>query len=226
MKLLVKNWRTFQHYTGRTPPWIKLQRTLLDDRDFQCLPLASKALAPMLWLLASESSDGVIEGSIEDLAWRLRWTTKDIAAGLGPLIEKGFLSDASETLAECLQDACVETEGETETEGEKYLAGKPARKKRTQLPIDFFPDETGVEKVEQANLSLAIELNRFRDYHTAKGSVMADWQAAWRTWVGNAVKFRGQSNATNANSRADVIAAFTGSGRQPAVFDGTAERVA
>ena len=33
--------------------------------------------------------------------------------------------------------------------------------------------------------------------------------------------------ATNANSRADVIAAFTGSaGRQPAVFDGTAERVA
>ena len=32
--------------------------------------------------------------------------------------------------------------------------------------------------------------------------------------------------SVNANSRESVIAAFTGSGRQPAVFDGTAERVA
>lgn len=31
-----------------------------------------------------------------------------------------------------------------------------------------------------------MELQKFSDYHRAKGSVMADWQAAWRTWVGNA----------------------------------------
>ena len=36
---------------------------------------------------------------------------------------------------------------------------------------------------------MAVERGRFMDHHRAKGSVMADWQAAWRAWVGNAVKF-------------------------------------
>jgi hypothetical protein len=26
------------------------------------------------------------------------------------------------------------------------------------------------------------ELERFRNYHFGKGSLMADWDAAWRTW--------------------------------------------
>jgi hypothetical protein len=49
----VKNWKTCQHYKKRNPPWIKLHRSTLDDLDFLKLPVASKALAPYLWLLAS-----------------------------------------------------------------------------------------------------------------------------------------------------------------------------
>jgi uncharacterized protein YdaU (DUF1376 family) len=33
------------------------------------------------------------------------------------------------------------------------------------------------------------EWPRFRDHHIAKGSVMADWSAAWRTWLRNAKEF-------------------------------------
>jgi hypothetical protein len=116
MSLTVKNWRVFQHYKDRSPPWIKLQKTLLDDFVFQRLPLASKALAPMLWLLASESDDGSLPSSVEEIAFRLRWPEKDISAGIKPLIEKGFLIDASSPLADCKQVATSETEGETETE--------------------------------------------------------------------------------------------------------------
>jgi len=29
----------------------------------------------------------------------------------------------------------------------------------------------------------------FKDYHLAHGSLMADWHAAWRTWVRNSIKF-------------------------------------
>lgn len=135
----VKNWRTFQHYTGRRPPWIKLQKTLLDDMDFQCLPIASKALAPMLWLLASENAEGKIDCDVQALAWRLRWPVKDITDGLTPLIDKGFLIDASNTLAGCLQDAMPETEGEGETEEPTQAnacVGKPAAPACPPCPAD------------------------------------------------------------------------------------------
>jgi len=115
MKLFVKNWAEFQHYKDRSPPWIKLHKELLDDKSFQRLPVASRALAPMLWLLASESKDGSFDGSIDELAFRLRQSEKEITSGLEPLIENGFFiteQDASEPLAERLQVAVPETEAE------------------------------------------------------------------------------------------------------------------
>jgi len=119
----VKNWMEFQHYKDRSPPWIKLHRSLLDDFEFQCLPIASKALAPMLWLLAAESSDGAVRIDEAFLAFRLRWQVKDVQAGVTPLIEKGFLIVASDMLAACKQGATPETE--EETEGETEIEASP-----------------------------------------------------------------------------------------------------
>jgi len=119
MLLQPKNWAVFQHYKDRCPPWIKLHRDLLNDRVFMCLPLASKALAPLLWLLASESKDGTFDGSLDELVFRLHITPKDYQDGVKPLIDKGFFIVASGVLAECYQDAIPETEGETETKREK-----------------------------------------------------------------------------------------------------------
>jgi len=118
VKLVPKNWRKFQHYGHRTPPWIKLHRELLDDYDWAHLPLASKALAPLLWLLASEQQDGTIDTTEAKLAFRLRLTIKEVEQGLKPLIAKGFFIDASNPLAESLQPATSEGEGETEAERE------------------------------------------------------------------------------------------------------------
>lgn len=82
------------------------------------MPLASKALAPLLWLLASESKDGSFDADHAELAFRLRMTEQEVAAGLKPLISKGFFLDASTMLAPRLQTAIPETEGETETEAD------------------------------------------------------------------------------------------------------------
>jgi hypothetical protein len=120
--LRVKNWREFQHYTNRRPPWIKLHTALLDDYEFQSLPLASRALAPMLWLLASCTEDGSIPADPVKLAFRFRCDVKELKAGLTPLIEKGFLIDASNSLAGCAQSACSEERREETEES----AGKPA----------------------------------------------------------------------------------------------------
>jgi hypothetical protein len=114
MKIIPKNWDNFQHYKHRSPPWIKLHKNLLDDMDYQRLPVASKALAPMLWLLASEAHNGEINKSTEEIAFRLRMTEKEVVVAIKPLLHMGFFIDADNVLAECLQDATTETETETE----------------------------------------------------------------------------------------------------------------
>ena len=119
MLLRPKHWDKFQHYKDRRPPWIKLHRDLLDNFDYARLPVASKAIAPLLWLLASEYEEGVIDASIEELAFRLRIDEKTVREGVKCLIEKGFFVDDSVMLAECLQDAIPETEKEREKETKK-----------------------------------------------------------------------------------------------------------
>lgn len=136
--LRAKRWSDFQHYAKRCPPWIKLHRKLLDDLDFQSLPVASKALAPMLWLLASESEDGTIRLNPSQLSFRLRMSGQQMFEGLNPLIEKGFFMTggfyASTALAERLHDAIPEGERETE-EIPKTIAQQKAL--GVILPDDF-----------------------------------------------------------------------------------------
>lgn len=79
--------------------------------------------------------------------------------------------------------------------------------RRHRLPADFEIDETGLQKAKSAGINTAAEFQAFKDFHNAKGSTMLDWQAAWRTWVTNAVKFsRGKTN----DSRKRTIRELTG----------------
>jgi hypothetical protein len=136
MALRPKNWDKFQHYKQRCPPWIKMYRTLLDDREFMCLPVASKALAMMLWLLASEHTEGVIEGVPADWAFRLRMTDNELLTALKPLIDNGMFEDASNVLAECLQDACSERENRDKGRGQRQKKnGAVAPVVQSEVPL-------------------------------------------------------------------------------------------
>jgi hypothetical protein len=131
MLLIPKNWAVFQHYKDRLPPWIKLHREILNDRVFMGLPIASKALAPLMWLLASESKNGSFDGSLDELVFRLHITPKEYQDGVKPLIDKGFFIVASGLLADCKQVAIPETERETETKREA---------KKIQAPSGVSPE--------------------------------------------------------------------------------------
>jgi hypothetical protein len=66
-------------------------------------------------------------------------------------------------------------------------------KRRTQIPEDAQPAELDKLAAQNAGLGQAefrTEWRRFRDHHRAKGSLMADWSAAWRTWLGNMAQFQ------------------------------------
>lgn len=74
-------------------------------------------------------------------------------------------------------------------------AKRPERKKPARgLPPDWKPSEAHYAKALQGGMR-ADEVDRqaekFTDYHAAKGSVFADWDAAFRTWLSNAARFDG-----------------------------------
>jgi len=190
MLLQPKNWAVFQHYKDRCPPWIKLHRDLLNNRAYICLPIASKALAPMLWLLASESKDGVFDGSLDELVFRLHITPKEYQDGVKPLIDKDFFVVVSGVLAERKQVAIPETEGETETETEakkratvvatpigvsdsvwqEFVSHRKSKKARvTQLVIDGIQKEASI-----AGWSLEDAL---------KETIVRNWQSFKADWV-------------------------------------------
>lgn len=70
-------------------------------------------------------------------------------------------------------------------------AAKPSRKKpNTPFPDDFQPNETGVRHCTSAGFVVAEEWEKFRNHHTAAGTLMADWQAGFRTWIDKGKSFR------------------------------------
>jgi len=186
MLLQPKNWAVFQHYKDRCPPWIKLHRDLLNDRVFMCLPIASKAIAPLLWLLASEAKDGQFDGSLDELVFRLHISPKEYEDGVKPLIDKGFFIIASGVLAECKQIAIPETEKEIEKETETKERKNTHRGSRLPTELEIPNEYITFCQQERQDLNPHKVWEQFKDYWSAQPGqkgVKTDWAATWRNWV-------------------------------------------
>jgi hypothetical protein len=94
MRLAVKNWTEFQHYKDRSPPWIKLHRTLLDNLQYHQLSSDAAKWLPLIWLLGSEKN-----GELPDpdrIAFRLRITVEEVRDILEELEASQFLEWAGD----------------------------------------------------------------------------------------------------------------------------------
>jgi hypothetical protein len=207
-RLRVKNWAEFQHYRHRRPPWIKLHHGLLDDYAWHRLPEASRALGPMLWLLASERADGWIACDRETIAFRLHVTRDKVDEALAPLIGAGFLieeHDASGPLADRQQPADSESESETETERERdarahgtastkvpecFAAASRARATSVAQPIPEGWTASAADLAWAAKARpdltpalLEAETERFRNHAIGNNRLAHDWGPLWRNWV-------------------------------------------
>jgi hypothetical protein len=80
----------------------------------------------------------------------------------------------------------------TELEPEElYLAKESKPKRSRQLPEDWSPADGVLESFadKYPGLDFHDEVEAFRNHHLAKGSVMKDWDAAFRTWLRNAKRW-------------------------------------
>lgn len=132
MRLRPRNWKEFQHYKDRRPPWIRLYHRLLDDPDLWEMPAEDYRHLTMIWLIASEHQDGDLPEA-KKLAFRLRMTEQQVTALLARLNQ--WLSyDASKPLAEPEQVATPEAEAEAEGETEAEESDAPLKAPLFVLP--------------------------------------------------------------------------------------------
>lgn len=54
------------------------------------------------------------------------------------------------------------------------------------LPPMFKPNEEHIAMAREKGVSIETELLNFKDYHTARGTVLLDWNSAFRVWIRNA----------------------------------------
>ena len=111
-----------------------------------------------------------------------RWHKPDAEPGTASAMP--LHAETNATASETDADAMPPTP--TPTPITAKAVGASRRKPQLAMPEDFTPSEAGTALAAEKRIDVTAELRKFRDYHAAKGSVMADWQAAWRTWVGNA----------------------------------------
>ena len=64
------------------------------------------------------------------------------------------------------------------------------RKALTAWPDDFAPSESNVAYARDNQIDLEQELGKFQRNALANGKRFADWQMAFRNWLGNAVEWR------------------------------------
>jgi hypothetical protein len=101
MQIRVINWDKFQQYKDRNPPWIKLHRSLLDNREWSLMPDATAKALIEIWLVVAETGkSGVIPADIRELAWRLRRDEREMHEILEELAARGFIELTHEAAVE------------------------------------------------------------------------------------------------------------------------------
>jgi hypothetical protein len=184
----IKNWQKFQHFKDRRPPWIKLYRDVLDDREWHRLdPAAAKTLV-MLWLIASED-DGNLPDT-ETIAFRLRTSEQAVTEAISKLshwVEQVDITNDTAVISGRYQDDSPEkrreereTEEEKETEGDAKPKPASAPSRKTAMPDDFgISDQVRQWGQKNGHGNLEAHLDAFRRKVAAKGYKYVDWDAAF-----------------------------------------------
>ena len=97
----------------------------------------------------------------------------------------------------------MEDGGDNKEDGSKLGPRVPRAKQqaRSKIKPDTQPTEVDLSEASKAGWAIErvrVEWPKFRDHHISKGSLMADWAAAWRNWIRNADQFSPRSRSSPA----------------------------
>jgi len=201
--LSVKNFEKFQHFKKPNPPWIKLYRSILTDREFIQLPTTAKYIYLGLILLASEGCNKIFN----DPSWiSHRLAIKVSELDLKPLYQAGFLIASQstvyrESIATQSTNCLSETENRDRERGEgeadapipsappPIMNGKPKGKR--PISDEDKPTEKHFSLGQQLGVNVGPEWGKFKNYCLAHDKRYANFEAAFRNWIVNAPNMNG-----------------------------------
>jgi len=170
MRYRIKNWREFQHYKGRRPPWIKFHSNTFTSKDWSTLADASKLAMVVCMVVASmdDAGDGSFDGDADYLK---RVAYLDIAPDLSQLLTSGFLVVAStckQTLANASPSVSVSEEILNVEEREIGDEPETIEEKAADLASEFVFQFRGKKPfVEDIRLDLQEKLRVYGQHHFA-----------------------------------------------------------
>ena len=174
------------------------------------IPLETQTVSKRL-RLGSEVVENVLKEFFQktDKGWRHKRCDLEINAYLAKCERNrqvGKLGGRPKKTQMVSENNRLETQPEPEPEPEP-LKPKTQKKssKGSQVPEDFLPDETGLRLAKESGVPIEVEILKFKDFHASKGSVMKDWQAAFRTWIRNAIKFNGYTKPDPQRSTSCIV---------------------
>ena len=166
------NWEELQHYKDRTPPWIKLHNSILENYQFECLHDASKAHLFAIMLLASRTNNQIPA----DPEWIKRKICANTDIDLKALVDSGFIEIYQEVNG-CKQDAsmmlqspeqnAIENRGEEKREEEKREEKDPLSGNPDAITVLTYLNEVCGTKYKQSTRSHIENINgRLSEGHT------------------------------------------------------------
>lgn len=131
-------------------------------------------------------------------------------AGKASARSKSDVKSKINAIATTTVETTVPTNSTTTTTSTPELRSGPRAKRaraRAPLPDDWAPTTGDIEHARErgfADQQIHAIARAFANHHRAKGNLMADWGAAWRTWCENEIKFQGNRGAP-ANAKSGII---------------------
>jgi hypothetical protein len=198
MTVSIRNWKKFQHFKDRRPPWIKLYRDLLDDPDWHELSGDDAKALVMLWMIASED-----EGRLPDarkLAFRLRISNSKVEQLLTRL-SNWLIQDDINAISDRYQDDTPETEGETyreegETETDLRAVAIATRPDDFEKFVEVYPKRDGANpraparkkwlaalKAGTSSEDILAAAKRFAEEARSKGQIGTPYIPQMVTWL-------------------------------------------
>jgi hypothetical protein len=109
-----------------------------------------------------------------------------------PSQPSSLLADAStckQMLANAPSSVSVSV-SESESESESDMKKDKTKRHGSIFPLAFQPNAQHTALATDFGFNVFAELVRFKDHHTAKGTIFKDWNAAFRNWLRTARDFK------------------------------------